>query len=50
MEDLYNILKNNSQVFTSVDSHYPNIDGYKLISREIIDAVMVTLGQILYCI
>jgi hypothetical protein len=37
--DLYNILKNNSQVFTSVDSHYPNIDGYKLISREIIEKI-----------
>lgn len=37
--DLYNILKNNSQVFTSVDSNYPNIDGYKLISREIIEKI-----------
>ena len=37
--DLYNILKNNSQVFTSVDSHYPNIDEYKLISREIIEKI-----------
>lgn len=37
--DLYNLFKNNRKMFINVNNYYPNIDGYKLISREIIKII-----------
>lgn len=37
--DLYNLFKNNDQVFINKNSYYPNIDGYKLISNTIIEKI-----------
>lgn len=41
--DLYNLFKNNSKVFTSINSYYPNTDGYKLINSKIIDIIEKTI-------
>ena len=37
--DLYNIFKNKKNIFTNPQNYYPNIDGYKLISQEIINQI-----------
>jgi len=37
--DTYNLLSNNNQVFTNINSYYPNIDGHKLISNKIIEKI-----------
>ena len=37
--DLYNIYKNKKNIFTNPQNYYPNIDGYKLISQEIINQI-----------
>lgn len=37
--DLYNLFKNNGKVFININSYYPNTDGYKLISNQIIEII-----------
>ena len=37
--DTYNLFKNNNKVFTNINSYYPNIDGYKLISEKTIQII-----------
>ena len=34
--DLYNIFKNNNNLIYNINNSYPNSDGYKLISKEIL--------------
>lgn len=44
--DLYNLFKSNKKVFTSIKSYYPNSDGYKLISEEIINILDKKLTKV----
>ena len=37
--DTYNLFKSNDNVFTNINSYYPNIDGHKLISNKIISII-----------